>query len=65
MSQVVCAWCKTFIRKLDDPQVGISHGICSACLEKHFPEPVTLNHADCPRVGACLVNPNTGHVSIF
>ncbi len=65
MSSVICAWCKTLIRRLDDPTTGTSHGICSACLEKYFPEPATLKHANCPREGSCLVTPNSEHTSIF
>ena len=35
--KVVCAWCQCHISgDPDDPVV--SHGICEACVEKHFPE---------------------------
>ena len=38
MSKVVCAWCGKFIRRLDDRRTGTSHGICTECWQKHFPE---------------------------
>ena len=36
MSQVICAWCSKFIRRLDDPRTGTSHGICQSCLKQYF-----------------------------
>ena len=36
---VICGWCGKFLgTKLGLGRSGVSHGICSECLERNFPE---------------------------
>jgi hypothetical protein len=35
VQKLVCSWCGKTIREGETP---VSHGICVACAEKHYPE---------------------------
>lgn len=34
--KTLCAWCNVILK--DGPAAPVSHGICPACIAKHFPE---------------------------
>lgn len=36
--RTVCAWCKLVIKEATEQPVHVSHGMCSDCLERHYPE---------------------------
>ena len=36
----ICAWCGAVLDPGDGSDNRVSHGICPACVDKHFPKPV-------------------------